>query len=96
VYSNTGGIIPAYDFATGCGGGSGSGLTASVHYTAIANGVTVIPISIPATAQIIQIIKEIKPLKASEYSYSAPNITLLGGLELAMDETLYVMYNVTA
>ena len=96
VYANTGGIIPAYDFATGCGGGSGSGLTASVHYTATTNGVTVIPISIPATAHIIQIIKEIKPLKASEYSYSAPNITLLGGLELAMDETLYVMYNVTA
>lgn len=67
------------------------------NYTATTDGETVITISALQGNEIVQIEKEIKPLVAAQYIFDpiAGTITLLEGLSLVTDETLFVIYKKT-
>jgi hypothetical protein len=65
-----------------------------VSYTASTSGETIATITALQGNSIIQVIKEIKPLKPAQYSFNSltGTITLLGGESLAHGETLFVTY----
>lgn len=94
---NTNGIIPAYDFTTGCVGGSGSGGTGgsntfTAFYTAIADGETVALFTLPTGARIDFVVRETKTLQPINYSWAAPYIILKNGIVLSAGETIEVHY----
>jgi len=92
VYSNTNTAIPAYDFTTGCGGSGGSGEKVYMVPVTAAGGETSFTLSLPAGARIVQIVKEIKPLKPDQFTYAEPLLTLIG-LEMGVEETLFITYS---
>lgn len=64
----------------------------TTSYTATSDGETAVTIPLPTGSVVWQVFKSIYQLVPSQYSYSNPTLTLLGGLELATDEVLYVTY----
>lgn len=93
---NTNGVIPRYDFTTGCVGGTSTGGSGSntftAFYTAIVDGETVAPFSLPTGARIDFVVRETKTLLPINYTWSAPNIILKNGIVLAAGETIEVHY----
>lgn len=61
-------------------------------YTAISDGETVLNLGIPSGAIVWQASKSLVALTSSQYSYSEPNLTLLGGISLSADEPLSYSY----
>lgn len=65
-------------------------------YTATTEGETVVTITALQNNEIIQVTKGILPLKATEYTFSASTgVITLVGVELGLDETLFVLYKKT-
>lgn len=69
----------------------------STSYTASADGETTITIAALQGCEVVQVTKEIHPLTTSQYTFNqtAGTITLVGGLSLVKDETLFVIYKKT-
>lgn len=94
---NTNGVIPAYDFTTGCVGGSGSGGTGgsntfTAFYTAVVDGETVALFTLPVGARIDFVVRETKTLQPINYTWAAPYIILKNGIVLSAGETIEVHY----
>lgn len=68
------------------------GLPITSVYTAIADGEYIINLNLPAGAQVIFVEKSIRVLTTSQYSYTTPNLTLLGGIVMSADEELFYEY----
>jgi hypothetical protein len=83
---NQGGVIPTP------GGTTIYGYPISGSYVAVADGETVIDLSLPTGAIVIQVTKSILQLTTSQYSYASPNLTLLGGISLSAGEQLFYLY----
>jgi hypothetical protein len=69
--------------------------TAGASYTAnVDNTTTIVFTGVPAGASIVQVTKEIKPLKPSEYSWNPTSVTLtLVGISLMANETLFIIWS---
>lgn len=80
-----GGIIPTPT------GNTVYGHPISGYYVAVTDGETVIDLSLPAGAIVIQVTKSILQLTSSQYSYVSPNLTLIG-VSLSQDEQLFYLY----
>lgn len=67
--------------------------TLEYQYTAGADGETVIVLPLIGM-RIVQIEREIKPIYADDYAWngSSGQLTLLNGVELADNETLFILY----
>ena len=61
-------------------------------YIGTSNGQTVIPLTLPTGALVRGVIKSILTLQPSEWEYVAPNINLLNGVSLSLDEQLFYEY----
>ncbi len=98
-YSHSGGVIPAYDFTTGCGGSGGASGTVETYqaeYTSASeaeDGETEINLALPTGARVVSVSKGINPLSVSEWDYASPTM-YLSGVALAFGETLFVTYSV--
>lgn len=68
------------------------GYPISGNYTATTEGETVITLSLPPGAIVVQVFKSIRWLKTTEYTWAQPTLTLLGGNELSQDEELSYLY----
>lgn len=93
-YSNTGGVIPAYDFTTGCAGSSAGQNTYVSYYTAAIENETVITSSLPSGARVIGLRKGINPLLPAQFDITALPVITLIGVALGSGETLFIDYAV--
>lgn len=69
----------------------------NMDYTSNADGVTVISIPSLVGVRVVQLELEIRPLKTTEWGFnsSSGTISLLGGLTLDNEQTLYIIYSLT-
>lgn len=84
---NSGGIVPTPSSNTVYG------LPITATFTATSDSQSVCPLNLPSGARVIFAQKGgAPPLDSSEYSYTSPDLTLLGGIVLMTDEDLTYQY----
>jgi len=83
---NSGGSIPASSSTTT--------YSPPIHdvYIGTSDGQTVIPLSLPSGALVRGVIKSILTLAPNQWEYVSPNINLLLGVSLSLDEQLFYEY----
>lgn len=91
VHTNTNTIIPAYDFTTGCTGASVVKQTYSITVAATVDGQTVFAFNLPSGYRIIRVQKGIVKLNGASYSYTSPNLTLIGA-SASNEEEIEILY----
>jgi len=71
--------------------------TREAQYTASANGETTVTITELQGCEIVQVTKEVQPLKNAAFNFNSitGQVTLLGGLSLVAGETLFIIYKKT-